>query len=81
MRMGLERTSMQSSQNCFFAVTHDRDTKDYHTAQTLKNPTFSKDCTEALYSYPADPAKILPEVGKHSFDELVKANPCGADGT
>lgn len=81
MRMGLERTSMQSSQNCFFAVTNDRDTKDYHTAHTLGKPTYSKDCTEALYSYGTDPAKILPEVGKHSFDELVKANPCGADGT
>ena len=80
MRMGLERNSFDSSAACFSAVSGDRDTKDYHTAKLSETATYSKDCTEALYAM-IPRRKSLPDVGKHSFDELVKANPCGTDGS
>lgn len=74
-RMGIDHDLLSGVWTCLSTKTKDRDTNHWHDVDVNLTKKVETDagCTKVIHEL--DPSKILPEVGKHSTDDLVKG--CG----
>jgi hypothetical protein len=74
-QMGIDHDLLSGVWTCLSNKTRERDTKGWHYVNVNLTQKVETDagCTKVIHEL--DPSKILPELGKHPTDDLVKG--CG----